>query len=440
MQAAARQPSSGAVLPSTPLTYGFFTIQFSADGAFSLKGDGWPTFIGTWNADGGHAHADDDTGVRDCEPQARYRYQLADGRLRLGLVSDTCMPRRMILDRSAWRPVGEAEPIPPRRIVTTTRGAVCLPCLPPPRRRQLAVVSRPRRCPASPTGSTCPIVGTRRPARTSCGGRAFPGLGHSSPVVWGNRVFVTTRHQQPRRARRSSPDSTVTAMHPTIVRRRSGRCIALDKTNRTRSSGNASPSRGRPSIPATSSRPMPAPRRSPTAAWSSRRSGRKASMPTTCTASSDGRPISATSRSAPTTFPASSGGRPAHRFCGARRMRCQAVTDWSSCRSIPTSTRLSSRSMRRPGRSSGRRSATSCRRGARRRSSRRANGPELVTNASKFIRGYDPRTAQGVVAARRQLEDHRANADLQRRLVRHRERPRARSGRSSPSSPAPAAT
>ena len=40
---------------------------------------------------------------------------------------------------------------------------------------------------------------------------------------------------------------------------------------------------------------------------------------------------------------------------------------------------------------------------------------ELVTNASNFIRGYDPLTGQGTVAAGRQFEDHRAHADLRGR-------------------------
>lgn len=35
-------------LPPTPLTYGFFTVQFAPDGAFTLEGEGWPTFVGTW--------------------------------------------------------------------------------------------------------------------------------------------------------------------------------------------------------------------------------------------------------------------------------------------------------------------------------------------------------------------------------------------------------
>ena len=56
-------------------------------------------------------------------------------------------------------------------------------------------------------------------------------------------------------------------------------------------------------------------------------------------------------------------------------------------------------------------------------------GPELVTNASNFVRGYDPRTGQGALAARRQLEDHGADADRRRRPHRRRERPRAGAAR-----------
>ena len=27
-------------------------MQFDTDGAFKLQGDGWPTFVGNWKADG----------------------------------------------------------------------------------------------------------------------------------------------------------------------------------------------------------------------------------------------------------------------------------------------------------------------------------------------------------------------------------------------------
>ncbi len=71
---------------------------------------------------------------------------------------------------------------------------------------------------------------------------------------------------------------------------------------------------------------------------------------------------------------------------------------------------------------------------------RRPPGPELVTNASNFMRGYDPKTGPGVVAARWQLEDHRADADLRRLVCTSWRADARRSGRCSPCGPARAAT
>lgn len=190
MQAAARQPAGGASLPSAPLTFGFFTIQFAADGAFTLKGDGWPTFAGTWTSASGTITLTT-PGIAKCEPQASYRYRVEAGRVQLDLVSDECTPRRMILDRSAWRPLGEAERIPPRRIVATP--ASPMPALPaaapatgswPSFRGTLASgVADGQQLPDRWNPATGENIRWRA---------AVPGLGHSSPVVWGNRVFVTT--------------------------------------------------------------------------------------------------------------------------------------------------------------------------------------------------------------------------------------------------------
>ena len=61
-----------------------------------------------------------------------------------------------------------------------------------------------------------------------------PGLAHSSPIVWGDRIFVTTRDQQPCRMRPSSPASTVRAPPPRIASPQRWVVIALDrKTGRT---------------------------------------------------------------------------------------------------------------------------------------------------------------------------------------------------------------
>ena len=66
-------------------------------------------------------------------------------------------------------------------------------------------------------------------------------------------------------------------------------------------------------------------------------------------------------------------------------------------------------------------------------------GPELVTNASNFIRGYDPRTGKELWRLGRSSKITAPTPDLGRRSVRRRQRPRRRSGRSLSSAPAPAA-
>jgi outer membrane protein assembly factor BamB len=179
-----------ASLPSTPLTYGFFTIQFSGGGTFVLKGEGWPTFTGTWTADGQHLEINT-PGVRDCEAQARYRYEQQDGHLSLSLVLDRCTPRRMILDRSRWRPPGEAEAIPPRRISTTAAE----PLRPLPAAASAAGAwpsFRGRLASGIADDQHLPDRWDPRTSENILWRTTIPGLGHSSPIVWGDHVFVTS--------------------------------------------------------------------------------------------------------------------------------------------------------------------------------------------------------------------------------------------------------
>ena len=177
-------------IPSAPLTYGFFTLHFSADGSFTLKGEGWPTFVGTWKADSTTLDVATPA-VEKCETPARYRFHVDGNRLRLELVTDDCTPRRMILDRSAWRPVGESDVIPPRRI----QHSPTIP-LPPLPRASSSAGSWPSFRGTSAAGvaenqglpdTWNPKTGENIRWRTR-----IPGLGHSSPVVWGDRVFVTS--------------------------------------------------------------------------------------------------------------------------------------------------------------------------------------------------------------------------------------------------------
>jgi outer membrane protein assembly factor BamB len=184
----ARQPVSP--LPSSPLTFGFFTAQFSADGSFTMSGQGWPPFKGTWRIDAAQIELMT-PGVAKCETAGRYRVQRDAGRVRFDLVAEECVPRRMILDRSVWRPAGVAESLPERRIVR--RAAERLRPLPAAgsavgswpsfRGRESAGTADSQKLPDRWNGTTNENILWRVP---------IPGLGHSSPIVWGSRVFVTS--------------------------------------------------------------------------------------------------------------------------------------------------------------------------------------------------------------------------------------------------------
>jgi outer membrane protein assembly factor BamB len=180
--------SARQTLPSTPITYGFFTAQFAADGGFTLAGDGWPSFKGTWTADAGVVEIST-PGVAKCETPGRYRYRIDGARVRVDLVSDDCTPRRMILDRSTWRSVGESEIIPERRIAH--RRADPLPPLPSAGAPTGSWPSfRGAGASGVADGQRVPDAWNPKTGENILWQTRIPGLGHSSPVVWGDRVFV----------------------------------------------------------------------------------------------------------------------------------------------------------------------------------------------------------------------------------------------------------
>jgi outer membrane protein assembly factor BamB len=194
----AQQPPQSP--PSVPLRFAGFAASFAPDGTFTLEGSGWPTFKGTWKAVGAEVEIATTGGPPACAKPARYRIRTEHTRTTLDLVSDECQPRRMILDRSTWRPAGEKDPIPERKIVRTAApGRVALPAAAPASgswpsfRGTLARgVADGMHLPDTWDGAK----GTNILWRT-----AIPGLAHSSPIVWGNRIFVTS-------AVSSKPDAT----------------------------------------------------------------------------------------------------------------------------------------------------------------------------------------------------------------------------------------
>ncbi len=178
-------------LPSTPIHYGFFQAQFAADGTFTLDGEGM-TFKGTWKRTAATVEIVGPAAREECSKPARYTFSVTGTRVSLALAGDdTCEMRRTILDHSSWLPLGENEPVPDRKIVRTA--ASPMPPLPP------AVADRGSWPSFRGPHASGIAEGQHLPDRWD-GTRGenilwrtvIPGLAHSSPIVWGDVVFVTT--------------------------------------------------------------------------------------------------------------------------------------------------------------------------------------------------------------------------------------------------------
>ena len=82
LQGAAPVPQQAGPLPSTPIRYGTFTARFAADGVFTLEGQGWPTFTGTWTREGAEIVLSTKGGPPVCASPGRYRSERAHRRRR----------------------------------------------------------------------------------------------------------------------------------------------------------------------------------------------------------------------------------------------------------------------------------------------------------------------------------------------------------------------
>ena len=188
--AAVVQTQPALLPPSTPLHYGAFTVRFAPGGTFSLEGQGWPTFGGTWKATKDEL-AIANPAAPDCAGLGRYRFRVEGTQLLLTLIDDGCVPRRMILHDSTWRPEGEKPAIAARRIGRTggdaprtlSAAAPAVGSWPSFRGPNASGVADGQQLPDRWNGQTGENILWRTP---------IPGLAHSSPIVWGDRVFVTS--------------------------------------------------------------------------------------------------------------------------------------------------------------------------------------------------------------------------------------------------------
>jgi outer membrane protein assembly factor BamB len=178
-------------LPSTPLAYGAVSATFAADGTFVLGGGGWPVLRGTWKAAGNDVEFALTTPPNGCADPGKYRYRVNGRQVEFEFVSDACMPRRLMLSGSVWLPPGEKPVFPPRKIVRTAA---------PGSRRLPAASPATGSWPSFRGPNASGIAEGQQLPDTWDAGRGenilwrtpIAGLAHSSPVVWGGTVFVTT--------------------------------------------------------------------------------------------------------------------------------------------------------------------------------------------------------------------------------------------------------
>src|ERR1700687_4663754 len=106
-------------VPSNSLKFGAFVARFDPGGTFTLEGAGWPRLTGNWKSKGDEIEISTTGGPKGCDGPGLYRIRVDGNHVGLGLKTDKCTVRRMILDRSTWVPTGEVKATAPRRIVRT---------------------------------------------------------------------------------------------------------------------------------------------------------------------------------------------------------------------------------------------------------------------------------------------------------------------------------
>ncbi|HEY5884746.1 MAG TPA: PQQ-binding-like beta-propeller repeat protein [Pyrinomonadaceae bacterium] len=178
-------------LPSTPLKFGAFQARFDPAGTFTLKGQGWPAMHGNWKSTGSEVEFTMVGGPGGCDGTGRYRTNVKGSSVSFELVSDDCRVRTMILNGSTWTPAEQPRLVPVREIKRTAGGKLSVRPLPSANNSNWPSF-RGTEASGVSDGQNLPDKWNAQSGENILWKTPIPGLAHSSPVVWGDRVFVTT--------------------------------------------------------------------------------------------------------------------------------------------------------------------------------------------------------------------------------------------------------
>lgn len=185
------QKKAAADMPSTPMKFGVFTARFDPGGTFALSGDRWPKLDGNWKKTDSEIELTTSGGSGGCDKPGKYRVNTGSRSMSFDLIADECMPRRMILDRSSWLPATETVAIPKREIKLTAGERLSARLKPAPAKGSWPSFRGPNASGIA-EGQNLPDQWNGKSGENILWHTAIPGLAHSSPVVWGNRIFVTS--------------------------------------------------------------------------------------------------------------------------------------------------------------------------------------------------------------------------------------------------------
>ena len=188
-----KHKQQGALLPSHPLSFGVFTAHFEPAGTLTVAGAGWPKLSGNWKTTG----ADFELSVAGlanapggCDGPGKYRATSDGKHVSIALVADECKVRQMMLDGSRWIPAGESVAKPVRNFVRTSSAR------PSTKANHKSNGSWPSfRGPNASgvaDGQNLPDEWNAKTGQNILWRTPISGLAHSSPIVWGNRVYVTS--------------------------------------------------------------------------------------------------------------------------------------------------------------------------------------------------------------------------------------------------------
>ena len=182
-------------VPSNSMKFGVFVARFDPAGTFTLEGTGWPKLNGNWKSKGDEIELSTTGAPRGCDKPGRYRIRVGGSHVSFDVIADECVPRRMIIDQSTWAPATEAKAIAPRQIVRTAGARA------PSRPKTSNIPNTPTGSWPSFRGQQASGIAERQNLPDKWDGKTgenilwrtpIPGLAHSSPVVWGQRIFVTS--------------------------------------------------------------------------------------------------------------------------------------------------------------------------------------------------------------------------------------------------------